>query len=80
MYLTLERFAPKLLPHFFPALRHRPDVPALVHAEVDVESIYTGTRLPGAPDGPDASGDEAHFNSSELATHVASGLTDYGSA
>src|SRR4051794_19832556 len=32
-------------------------------------------RLPGAPQGPDASGDEAHFNPSELATHVASGLT-----
>ncbi|HUP27330.1 MAG TPA: DinB family protein [Chloroflexia bacterium] len=31
-------------------------------------------RPPGAPSGPDASGDEAHFNISEIVTHLASGI------
>src|SRR5205823_1249093 len=43
-------FAPKLLPHFFPTLRHRSDAAALVHAEVEVEGLYKGTRLTGAPE------------------------------
>jgi hypothetical protein len=30
-------------------------------------------RLPGAPTGVDTSGDEAHFNTSEIVTHLASG-------
>jgi hypothetical protein len=30
-------------------------------------------RLPGAPDSPDASGDEAHFDTAEIMTHMASG-------
>ncbi len=32
-------------------------------------------RMPGAPAGVDASGDEEHFNTSQIATHVASGIT-----
>jgi len=32
-------------------------------------------RLPGSPGGPDSSGDESHFDTSQLVTHVASGLT-----
>ena len=31
--------------------------------------------LPGAPTGPDESGDETHFDASEIITHVSSGLT-----
>lgn len=34
-------------------------------------------RLPGTPSGPDASGDEAHFNACEIVTHVAQGLVFY---
>lgn len=30
-------------------------------------------RLPGAPDGPDASGDEEHFDTAEIVTHMAVG-------
>ncbi len=30
-------------------------------------------KLPGAPDGPDASGDEAHFDTAEIVTHMATG-------
>ena len=30
-------------------------------------------KLPGAPDTPDASGDEAHFDTAEIVTHMASG-------
>lgn len=32
-------------------------------------------RLPGVPSGPDESGDERHFDTSEIVTHVASGLS-----
>lgn len=32
-------------------------------------------RLPGAPEGPDESGDEHHFDASQIVTHVASGLS-----
>jgi|GEM_PF-2939437 len=31
-------------------------------------------RLPGRPGGPDSSGDEAHFDTSEIMTHLASGI------
>lgn len=31
-------------------------------------------RLPGTPGGPDSSGDEAHFDTSEIMTHLASGI------
>jgi hypothetical protein len=50
VYLTLQRFAKNLLPHFFPCLRDHPFVNAMVNAEVDVEAIYAATRLPGAPE------------------------------
>ncbi len=32
-------------------------------------------RMPGAPTGPDESGDEEHFDTSQIVTHVASGLS-----
>src|SRR5438876_3352547 len=32
-------------------------------------------RLPGSPDSSDASGDERHFSTSQIVTHVVSGLT-----
>ncbi len=31
-------------------------------------------RPPGAPSGPDSSGDESHFNTSEIVTHMVSGI------
>jgi DinB superfamily len=31
-------------------------------------------RLPGEPSGPDASGDEEHFDTSEIVTHLAAGI------
>jgi hypothetical protein len=31
-------------------------------------------RLPGRPGGPDSSGDEVHFDTSEIMTHLASGI------
>jgi hypothetical protein len=50
VYLTLRRFAPKLVPHFFPGLHDLHHVDELVNAECDVDALYRATRLPGAPE------------------------------
>jgi hypothetical protein len=50
VYLTLRRFAPAFVQHYFPCLTDLADVDALVSAEVDAETLYQATRLPGAPD------------------------------
>lgn len=48
---------------------------AEIEAEVNgMTSKQLAYRLPGAPSGPDASGDEAHFDTSELITHMVSGI------
>jgi hypothetical protein len=50
VYLTLRRFDPALVSHYFPALRDLGAVDALVAEDVDVEGIYKATRLAGAPE------------------------------
>lgn len=46
-----------------------------IEAEVrDMTAEQLAYRVPGAPSGPDASGDEAHFDTSELITHMVSGI------
>jgi hypothetical protein len=43
-------------------------------AEVEgMSSEQLAYRLPGAPSGPDESGDEEHFDTSQIMTHMASG-------
>jgi hypothetical protein len=48
VYLTLRRFDPGRLPHFFPALRDLAAVDALVAEDIDADAIFQATRLPGA--------------------------------
>jgi hypothetical protein len=48
VYLTLRRFDPVRMAHFFPALRNLAAVDALVAEDIDAEAIYHATRLPGA--------------------------------
>jgi hypothetical protein len=50
VYWTLRRFNNELLPHFFPSLRDLAAVDALLSGEVDVDGVFAGTRLPGAPE------------------------------
>jgi hypothetical protein len=54
------------------------------HYVGEIESLIGGMtpeqleyRAPGSPTGPDASGDEAHFNAQEIATHLAAGTAFY---
>jgi hypothetical protein len=59
----------------------RDEILAFIRANIaamqsEVESMtpdQLAYKLPGAPDTPDASGDEAHFDTSEIVTHMASG-------
>jgi hypothetical protein len=46
--LTLRRFDPARVAHFFPGLRDTVAVDALVADEIDADAIYQATRLPGA--------------------------------
>jgi hypothetical protein len=48
VYATLRRFNPHLVPHFFPCLEDLDAVDELVNSEVDVEGLFTATRLPEA--------------------------------
>jgi len=42
---------------------------------VNMTQAELAYRIPGAPTGPDESGDEEHFDTSQIVTHVASGLS-----
>jgi hypothetical protein len=48
VYLTLRRFDPARVPHFFPALSDIDAVDALVAEDIDAEAIDRATRLPDA--------------------------------
>ncbi len=48
VYLTLRRFDPARLAHFFPAIRDLAKVDALVAEDIDAEAIYQATRLADA--------------------------------
>lgn len=41
----------------------------------DMSPAQLAYRLPGAPEGVDSSGDEEHFDASQIVTHVASGMS-----
>src|SRR5262249_20308350 len=45
VYLTMRRFDPARVPHFFPALRDVADVDALIAEDIDADAIYQATRL-----------------------------------
>ena len=53
----------------------RPYTGELERAVREMTPGQIASRLPGAPDSSDASGDERHFNTSQIVTHVVSGLT-----
>jgi hypothetical protein len=63
VYLELRYFAAHLLPGFFPGLRDRIPVEAMLSQDVDAAALFAQTRLTGAPDPvipPDHSSDESH--------------------
>jgi hypothetical protein len=63
VYLELRYFAANLLPIYFPGLEDRSKIDALLDADIDAASLFTHTRLPGAPDPvfrTDTSSDESH--------------------
>ncbi len=45
VYLTMRRFDPARMPHFFPALRDRAAVEAVVAEDIDAEALFGATRL-----------------------------------
>jgi len=50
VYLTLRRFASRLVPHFFPCLRDLQAIDDLVAEDIDADAVYSATRLPGSPE------------------------------
>src|SRR4051794_961434 len=81
--LTAEFFAGRfdldsLAVHYTPE-----QISAYYRSNIDRVLALVGTmspeqlayRLPGAPTGSDASGDEDHFDTSQIVTHLASGTT-----
>ncbi|MFO0427883.1 MAG: hypothetical protein ACK526_15050 [Planctomyces sp.] len=50
VYLELHRFAPDLLPVWFPSLAGRDHVHDVLRLDVDAEHLYQSTRLYGAPE------------------------------
>src|SRR5947207_1847187 len=62
-----QRFTRKEIAAFYRA--NAIDLIALVENLTSAQLAY---KLPGTPSGPDASGDEAHFDTSQIVTHLAS--------
>jgi hypothetical protein len=53
----------------------RENVDALCREVEGMDAAQLAYRLPGKPDEPDASGDEEHFDTSQIMTHMASAIT-----
>ena len=51
----------------------RANISAMQSEVEDMTPQQLAYRLPGMAEGPDASGDEAHFDTAEIVTHMASG-------
>src|SRR6185295_6987558 len=50
VYLELRYFAPGLLGWYFPGIQHPHNVDAILREDIDVELLFSSTRLPGAAD------------------------------
>jgi hypothetical protein len=70
VYLTLRRFDPARVAHFFPALHDLAAVDAVVGEDIDADAIYQATRLPGA----EAVGARAPSEEQQAAPRSALGL------
>jgi hypothetical protein len=51
----------------------RGNIEAMISEVEGMTAEQLAYRLPGAPDSPDASGDEVHFDATQIMTHMASG-------
>lgn len=63
VYLDLRYFAPNLRASYFPSLRNLAVIDALLAQDVEAETLFRKTRLPGAPDPvvrTDTSSDESN--------------------
>jgi len=50
LFLDLQHFTPSLLRRYFPALRERADIRAILAQDLDVQAVLQATRLAGSPD------------------------------
>jgi len=50
LFLDLQHFTPSLLRRYFPALRERADIRAILAQDLDVQAVLKATRLAGSPD------------------------------